>query len=131
MTTQIEKQCATAVKTLIEWQGGSIAELGRVASVSRVAAYKWTQSGKVGEGAAVLLGSLPGAPLTAQQIRPDLDPEFDKAFLTKETKAAIKAQAAYIKERDKVRAAGVAQAAKAAAAVETKGRRRLAKRVKA
>lgn len=130
MTTQIEKQCATAVKTLIEWQRGSIAELGRVASVSRVAAYKWTQSGKVGEGAAVLLGSLPGAPLTPQQIRPDLDETFVSAFMTKETKAAIKAQAAYIKERDKVRATAAKKAEGKAFMVQTKPRR-LAKRVKA
>lgn len=129
MTTPVEKQCATAVKALIEWQG-TIAELARVANVSRVAAFKWNQVGKVGEGAAVLLGSLPDAPLTPQQIRPDLDKAFPQAYLTKETKDAIKVQAAYIKNREKVKAAGVAKAEKEAADA-AKNRKRTAKRVKA
>lgn len=130
MTTQIEKQCAEAVEKLIEWQGGSIAELARVANVSRVAAFKWRNSGgRVGEGAAVLLGNLPGSPLTPQQIRPDLPKDYDKVYLSPETKAAIKEQARYIRSRDEDRRRVEKAKAKALAAT-AKAKPRLTKRVK-
>lgn len=130
MTKVTDKQCADAVATLHGWQGGSLAELARVANVSRVAAFKWSAAGKVGEGAAVLLGNLPGCPLTPQQIRPDLPADFDRQYLTKETKEAIRLQAAYIKTRDKTRVAAETAAAKELLKAAAKPVRRLAKRVK-
>jgi hypothetical protein len=130
MDTQSEKKCLEAVEKLLEWQGGSIAELARVANVSRVAAFKWLNSGgRVGEGAAVLLGNLPGAPLTPQQIRPDLPKGYDKAYMTPETKAAIKERAAYIRERDAQRKKKAAADAKALAKL-AKAKPRLTKRIK-
>lgn len=131
MSKEIEQQCAKAVETLIDWAGGSIAELARVANVSRVAAFKWKAAGKTGEGAAVLLGALPGAPLTAAQIRPDLPADFATAYMTKETKEAIRVQAGYLKARNRTNAANLAAKKKAAKAIADKPVRRLAKRVKA
>jgi hypothetical protein len=123
MSIKNEAACAKAVKTLIEWQGGNIAELARVAGVSRVGAFKWQKAGKVSEPAAALLSRLNGCPLSFAEIRPDLDATVTQKYAGKDMTGYVKSQNAYMKERDRAAKEKAKGAAKPAST-------RTAKRVK-
>ena len=102
-----EKQaraCRKALDTLVEWQNGNAAELARVLGVSRVAVQRWKSvTGAIGRESAFVASLLPGCPLTFNEMRPDVA-NLDEAR-TKELTKFAKTQAAYLKQRDKDRAA--------------------------
>lgn len=101
------------LKKLIDWQGGSQAELARVAGVSRVAVTRWLHMGMVGRESSFVLAGINGCPVAQEKMRPDVkNLSQDKMARVKEQ---VKLSNAYIKERDRERAAAAKEAAKEAA----------------
>lgn len=70
--TDYKAQQEAAVRTLLAWSGNSATQLARAAKVSTRNVYVWIAQGRVSVKAAAYLHSVPGCPLTKEQMRPDI-----------------------------------------------------------